>query len=66
VGNTGPDLTHLASRRTLAAATVSNTADNLRAFVRDPHVRKPGVRMPATPLPDADLDALVAFLEGLR
>ena len=66
VENTGPDLTHLGSRRTLAAATVPNTAENLRAFIRNPHVRKPGVRMPATPLGDDDLDALVVFLQGLR
>jgi cytochrome c oxidase subunit 2 len=61
---TGPDLTHLASRRTLAAATVPNTSEHLRAFIRDPHARKPGVRMPANPLPDEDLDALVTFLQG--
>jgi cytochrome c oxidase subunit II len=66
VANTGPDLTHLGSRRTLAAATVPNTAENLRAFIWNPHARKPGVRMPATPLPDEDMDALVSFLEGLR
>jgi cytochrome c oxidase subunit II len=64
--NTGPDLTHLASRRTLAAATVPNTTVHLRDFIRDPHVRKPGVRMPATPLSDEDLDAIVAFLNELH
>jgi cytochrome c oxidase subunit II len=66
VPNTGPDLTHVGSRRTLAAATVPNTADHLRAFIHDPHARKPGVRMPATPLAGEDMDALVAFLQALQ
>jgi cytochrome c oxidase subunit II len=62
VGQPGPDLTDLAARRTLAAVTVDNTPETVRAFVRDPHVLKPGVRMPATALPDHELDALVAYL----
>jgi cytochrome c oxidase subunit II len=65
-GVVGPDLTHVASRRTLAAAVMPNTTDNLRQWVRDPHVRKPGNRMPATPLEPKDLDALLAFLQTLR
>jgi cytochrome c oxidase subunit 2 len=65
-GSVGPDLTHVASRRMLAAATIANTRDGLIAFILEPHAVKPGVRMPATRL-DADrLDALVAFLESLR
>jgi cytochrome c oxidase subunit II len=62
----GPDLTHVASRRTLGSATVPNTAQNLRQWIIDPHRLKPGVRMPATRLPDEELDALVAYLESLR
>jgi cytochrome c oxidase subunit II len=62
----GPDLTHVASRRTLAAASLANTPQNLRHWVRDPHVRKPGVRMPASPLEPDRLEALVEFLSGLR
>ena len=61
----GPDLTHVASRRTLAAGTVANTREALKRWIRDPHQFKPGVNMPATNLPDADLDALVAWLETL-
>jgi cytochrome c oxidase subunit 2 len=66
VPNTGPDLTHFGSRRTLGAATVPNTAEHLQAFIANPHARKPGVRMPPTPLAGEDMDALVAFLHGLR
>jgi cytochrome c oxidase subunit 2 len=62
----GPDLTHLASRRTIGAGTQPNTAEHLRQWILDPHVAKPGVRMPATTLPDEELDALVAYLQGLR
>jgi cytochrome c oxidase subunit 2 len=61
----GPDLTHIASRRTLGAGTLPNTPENLKRWIRDPHVFKPGVNMPATNLSDDDLDALVAWLETL-
>jgi cytochrome c oxidase subunit II len=63
---TGPDLTHLATRRTLAAATAANTPENLLRFIRDPHELKPGVLMPATPVAPEDLRAMVRYLEGLQ
>lgn len=66
VEDVGPDLTHVASRATLAALTLENTRANLAAWIRDPHRSKPGVRMPATPLRDEDLATLVAYLAGLR
>jgi cytochrome c oxidase subunit 2 len=66
VGTVGPDLTHLASRRTLAAATVENTRATLAAFVAAPDRIKPGSRMPATALDPARLEALVAYLETLE
>lgn len=62
----GPDLTHFASRRTLAAGMQENTRENLRAWIRNPHQTKPGTRMPATPLPDDELEALLDYLEALR
>jgi cytochrome c oxidase subunit 2 len=65
-GHPGPDLTHLATRRTLAAATVDNTPGALAAFILDPHGIKPGNRMPATPLDSERLQALVAYLGTLR
>jgi cytochrome c oxidase subunit 2 len=61
----GPDLTHVASRRTLGAGTLDNTPANLTRWIRDPHSFKPGVNMPASNLSDADLGALVAYLETL-
>jgi cytochrome c oxidase subunit 2 len=53
-GNLGPDLTHLASRMTLGAATVANHRGNLGGWIADPQHTKPGVLMPATPLTGSD------------
>jgi cytochrome c oxidase subunit 2 len=62
----GPDLTHLASRRTLAAGTLPNTRANLTGWIVDPQVIKPGVKMPPNQLSGPDLLALVAYLETLK
>jgi cytochrome c oxidase subunit 2 len=62
----GPDLTHVASRQTIAAGTLKNTPENLAAWIRDPQIHKPGTAMPATPLSQEDLDAIVAYLGGLK
>jgi cytochrome c oxidase subunit 2 len=62
----GPDLTHVGSRRTIAAGTLPNTRDQLMRWVRDPQAIKPGTRMPAHRLNDDDLRALVAYLESLE
>lgn len=62
----GPDLTHLASRKTIAAGTLANTRENLTGWIVDPQVIKPGVRMPPNQLSGADLLALVSYLETLR
>jgi len=62
----GPDLTHLASRRTIAAGTLPNTRGNLAGWIADPQAIKPGAKMPANELAPADLQALLAYLETLR
>ena len=62
----GPNLTHLAGRRTLAAGTLPNTRGNLAGWIVDPQRIKPGVRMPPNALSPGDLDALLAYLESLR
>jgi cytochrome c oxidase subunit II len=62
----GPDLTHIASRRTIAAGTLPNTEGNLLAWITDPQAVKPGAKMPANPLAPQDLVAVVAYLETLR
>lgn len=65
-GRTAPDLTHLASRGTLAAATLRNEPARLAAWIRDPHGPKPYVNMPPNEMPEEDLRALVAYLGSLR
>jgi cytochrome c oxidase subunit 2 len=65
-GHFGPDLTHLMSRRTIASGAAENTAANLRLWVQNPDAIKPGSLMPAMKLSDADLDALVRYLETLH
>ena len=61
----GPDLTHVASRRNLAAGTLDNVPGNLAGWIADPQALKPGNLMPRVPLRARDLHALVAYL-GLR
>jgi len=61
-----PDLTHIASRETLAAGTLRNTPENLASWIADPSKFKPGVNMPAHRLPRDELDALVAYLGALK
>jgi cytochrome c oxidase subunit 2 len=63
---TAPDLTHLASRSTLAAGTVPNTRGYLAGWIADPQHLKPGAKMPATGLSAEDLQAVLAYLEILR
>jgi cytochrome c oxidase subunit 2 len=62
----GPDLTHVASRRTLAAGAVPNDRAHLREFIRNPQALKPGAKMPEVPQTAAETDALVRYLEGLK
>jgi cytochrome c oxidase subunit II len=64
--NIGPDLTHLASRETLAAGALENTPANLAAWLHDPDQFKPGSHMPNLHLSPKDLNALVAYLETLK
>ena len=62
----GPDLTHIASRRSIAAGSLANTPDNLAKWIADPQSIKPGSRMPATNLSSSELNALVTYLETLK
>jgi len=62
----GPDLTHLASRSTIAAGTLPNTRGALAGWIVDPQQVKPGARMPPNALSPSDLEALLTYLETLR
>jgi cytochrome c oxidase subunit 2 len=65
-GTFGPDLTHLASRDTIASGSVPNTPENLHEWIKDPDHFKEGVLMPAMQLNDGEIDELVAYLETLH
>jgi len=63
----GPDLTHLADRSTIGALTLPNDRESLRGWIEASQRYKPGNQMPDFPqLRGARLDALVAYLEGLK
>jgi cytochrome c oxidase subunit 2 len=65
-GTVAPDLSHVASRRTIAAGTLPTTHPNLAAWVADPQAIKPGNNMPTVPLTEAELNAVTAYLETLK
>ena len=62
----GPNLTHLASRRTIGAGSLPNTRGNLGGWIVDPQRIKPGARMPPNSLEPDDLQALLVYLERLE
>jgi cytochrome c oxidase subunit 2 len=65
-GKVAPDLTHLASRATLAAGTLPNAPGALAGWILAPQHVKPGNHMPQRMLASADLHALLAYLRGLE
>ena len=65
-GRAGPDLTHFASRRSIAAGTLPMTRGNVQAWIAQPQALKPGVPMPAVPLSPKDADAVAHYLATLR
>jgi cytochrome c oxidase subunit 2 len=65
-GYVGPDLTHLASRTTLAGLTIPNRRDYLARWIVDSQHFKPGNQMPNLQLTGSQLNALLAYLESLK
>lgn len=65
-GRFGPNLTHLASRDTIASGAVPNTPANIRSFVDNPSHFKSGALMPPMHLNDHDLDAVTLYLTTLK
>lgn len=65
-GQIGPDLTHLASRKTIAAGTLPLNTGNLYGWVADPQSQKPGSQMPTMQIDPQDLHAVIAYLETLK
>ena len=62
----GPDLTHLASRKTIGSGIVQLDEATLRLWISDPQVLKPGCNMPSLNLDPKQLSALVAYLWELH
>jgi cytochrome c oxidase subunit 2 len=65
-GFVGPDLTHLATRNTLAAVTIPNRKGYLAGWIMDSQDVKPGNQMPDMNLSGRELQELLAYLEGLH
>jgi cytochrome c oxidase subunit 2 len=61
-----PDLTHIASRRTIAAGTLLNNPGNLSGWIEDPQAVKPGSLMPNQFLSAQELSDVRAYLETLQ
>lgn len=62
----GPDLTHVATRATLAGGVLTNTPENLARWLADPAAVKPGNHMPNLQLQKDEIGQLVAYLETLQ
>jgi cytochrome c oxidase subunit 2 len=62
----GPDLTHVASRRTIAAGTLPNTREHLGEWIGNPQSLKPGNRMPPNVVLAENREALLSYLRSLR
>jgi cytochrome c oxidase subunit 2 len=65
-GDTGPDLTHVGSRTTLAALTIPNDAAHLEDWILHNQEIKPGNQMPDIPISAGQAHALATYLEGLK
>jgi cytochrome c oxidase subunit II len=65
-GKVGPNLTHLASRTSIAGGMFTNTAGNLKRWLANPPAVKPDSVMPNLNLSKSDVDALTAYLQSLK
>jgi cytochrome c oxidase subunit 2 len=61
-----PDLTHLMSRRTIAAGALPNNPGRLVGWIQDPQGEKPGELMPNQYLSSKQLNDVLAYLETLQ
>jgi cytochrome c oxidase subunit 2 len=65
-GILGPDLSHFAERRTIAAGLLPNTAENLARWVSDPQALKPGSLMQRPEVSQQELAAIDGYLRSLQ
>ena len=64
--NIGPNLTHIASRNMIAAATMTNTREHLEQWIKDSQQVKPGNKMPQHNFAEQDLQSLLDYLQNLK
>jgi cytochrome c oxidase subunit II len=62
----GPDLTHIAGRKTLGSDLFDNSPDNLARWLKNPQAIKPGCLMPNFGLTDEQARDVTAFLEATK
>ena len=62
----GPDLTHLMSRRLIAAGALANNPGALTGWIEQPQAVKPGALMPDQHLDGPQLADVTAYLETLK
>lgn len=65
-GTVGPDLSHLATRSTLAAVTIPNRPAWLKRWILNPQAIKPGNRMPDLGLSPTQASEIATYLESLK
>ena len=65
-GVLGPDLTHVGSRRRIAAGILDNTPANMERWIRNPQDVKPGSLMVVPELDDETVRRIVDYLQGLK
>jgi cytochrome c oxidase subunit 2 len=65
-GTLGPDLTHVGSRRSLAAGVLPNNVGTLAGWIAGSQDIKPGNNMPSFQLPADGLRAIAQYLHSLQ
>jgi cytochrome c oxidase subunit 2 len=66
-GKIGPDLTHVGSRMSLAAATLPNDAEAFARWIRDnQHIKPDNLMPPFRQFEDTELQAVAVYLESLK
>jgi cytochrome c oxidase subunit II len=67
LGDVGPDLTHVGSRKRIAGGMLVNNRANLQAWITHAQSLKPGSQMPDLATFDGEqLNALAAYLQSLQ
>lgn len=65
-GKVGPELTHIASKPTIAGVMNGVNADNLTKWLKNPQAVKPGTQMPNLGLSDQTIADIVSYLLTLK